>query len=405
MPELASGFAELIAQRMMQEHRALASRWLDRLRPMVTVKPDEIFPSPSLLDHIPELIARIGRHVGALDREDIAVNSSVVMKAQELGALRHAQHASVHQILQEYDLLDGVLTTFVKEEIRRFTMRPTPQECIDVASLVGRAIAVLRRSTIETFLNRYTDTITAQSKQIERFHRLLSHELRQPMEVLSTAARLLKAHPAARTDDKFDVLARNVNRIMEINRQLEQIAQIGPTSDNPVTQEVNLTSAVTGAARQLREMIESRNLTVCIESDLPTIITDSARLELVLVNLLSNAVKYSDPAKTERIVEIGAAPAPPGRCAFTIRDNGIGVPPNRIDAIFTQFVRAHSERDGELGVRGMGLGLSIVRECLDSMGGTITVESARDEGTAFTLTLPLDCTAADLGNESGGSAA
>jgi signal transduction histidine kinase len=355
------------------------------------VKPNEIFPSPSLLDHIPELITRIGGYIGTYDHEDIAANSAVVSKAQELGALRHAQHASVHQILQEYDLLDGVLTTFVKEEIRRFTLRPSPEECIDVANLVSRAIAVLRRSTIETFLNHYTDTITAQAKQLEGFHRVLSHELRQPVGVLSAAAHLLKEHPAARTADKFDVLARNVDRIIEITRQLERIAQIGPTRDNPVTQEVNLTSAMTGAARQLREMVESRRVDVRIAPDLPSITTDAARLELVLVNLLSNAIKYSDPAKAERIIEAGSAPASTGRCAFTIRDNGLGVPQDRIEAIFGQFVRAHGERDGELGVCGMGLGLSIVRECLDAMGGTITAESVETKGTTFTVTLPIDC--------------
>ncbi len=401
MPELASGFAELIAQRLIDEHRTLAARWLDRLLQLVEVKPNEIFPSPSLLDHIPELITRIGRYVGAYDHEDIAANSAVVTKAQELGALRHAQHASVHQILHEYDLLDGVLITFVKEEIERFKLRPSPDECIDVANMVSRAIAVLRRSTIETFLNHYTGTITAQAKQIERFHRLLSHELRQPVGVLHTAAHLLKEHPSARTDDKFDVLARNADRLIEITHQLEQIAHIGASTDSPVIQEVNLTSAITGAARQLREMIDSRHIDVRIAPDLPSITADAARLELVLVNLLSNAIKYSDPAKAERIVEIieiveaPDAPEPTGRCAFMIRDNGIGVPPDQIDAIFGQFVRAHSERDVELGVRGMGLGLSIVRECLDAMGGTIAAESVEMKGTTFTLSLPIDCGTVD----------
>jgi len=390
MPELASGFAELIAQRVIDEHRTLAARWLDRLRQLVAVKPNEIFPSPSLLDHIPELIASIGRFIGAYDHEDIAANSVVVVKAQELGVLRHAQHASVHQILQEYDLLDGVLITFVKDEIQRLGLRPTTEECIDMTSLLTRAIAVLRRSTIDTFLSHYTDTITAQAKQIEGFHRFLSHELRQPVAVLTTAAHLLKGHPSARTDDKFNLLARNVDRIIEITHQLEQIARIGPTRDNPATQEVNLTRVITGAARQLREMVESRHIDVRIAPDLPSITTDAARLELVLVNLLSNAIKYSDPAKAERFVEVCGAPASTGQCAFTIRDNGIGVPQDRIDAIFGEFVRAHSERDAELGVRGMGLGLSVVRECLDAMGGTITAESVEGTGTTFTVTLPID---------------
>ena len=155
MPELTSKVAERIADRVIDEHRTLAVRWLDRLRHLVLVKPNDIFPSPTLLDHIPELLARVGKSIGASDREDIAADSAVVMKAQELGALRHTQHASVHQILQEYDLLGGVLATFVKEEIQRLGLRPSPDECFDIASRVSRAIAVsggrpLRPSSVIT---------------------------------------------------------------------------------------------------------------------------------------------------------------------------------------------------------------------------------------------------------------
>ena len=73
-----------------------------------------------------------------------------------------------------------------------------------------------------------------------------------------------------------------------------------------------------------------------------------------------------------------------------IRDNGIGVPAERVDTIFGPFVRAHKERDTELETSGMGLGLSIVRECIAAIGGTITVESAESRGTAFTISLPAD---------------
>jgi len=58
--------------------------------------------------------------------------------------------------------------------------------------------------------------------------------------------------------------------------------------------------------------------------------------------------------------------------------------------MFGQFVRAHSARDAELGVRGVGLGLSIVRGCLDAMGGTVTAESVETKGATFTITLPND---------------
>jgi signal transduction histidine kinase len=111
------------------------------------------------------------------------------------------------------------------------------------------------------------------------------------------------------------------------------------------------------------------------------------RVELVLINLIANAVKYSDPRKERREVHIDADPDVPYPC-IRIRDNGIGIPRSKRDAIFEQFVRVHAHLDDELGAHGMGLGLSIVRECMESMGGTVSVESAEGVGTTFVLGWP-----------------
>ena len=71
-----------------------------------------------------------------------------------------------------------------------------------------------------------------------------------------------------------------------------------------------------------------------------------------------------------------------------IEDNGIGIPKQKLVAIFEQFVRAHSDRDEELGAQGLGLGLAIVRECMEAMKGTVTVTSEEGDGATFTLTWP-----------------
>jgi signal transduction histidine kinase len=391
MSALASPFGDTIAQRVIDEHRMLAARWLDRLREVATVDPAQIFPGPSLLSHIPELISRIGRYLGGYDGEDIAADATVVLKARELGELRHAQQVSVHHILHEYDLLAGILMTFIREQIDDLQLHAPPAEYIAVMNRIRTAVAVLRRATIETFLDRYAKTITAQARQIERFNRMLSHELRQPVAALHTAVHLLYENPLARTEDKIEVLTRNVDRIAAITRQLEQIARVSAGEVNtPATQKIALTAAAWNAARQLREMAHARGVAVRIAPDLPSVVMDAAALELVFINLLSNAIKYSDPSKAERFVEVRPARATGGYCAFTVADNGIGVPAEHVEGIFGQFVRAHSERDSELAVEGMGLGLSIVRQCLDVINGTIAVNSVDTEGTSFTVTLPVD---------------
>jgi signal transduction histidine kinase len=106
------------------------------------------------------------------------------------------------------------------------------------------------------------------------------------------------------------------------------------------------------------------------------------------VNMVANAIKYSDPAKPIRRVRIEGSMSPTA-VRVIVRDNGLGLPESQLRAIFDQFVRAHAQLDDELGVRGMGLGLSIVREAMEAMRGTIAVESVEGEGAAFILDWPV----------------
>jgi signal transduction histidine kinase len=108
------------------------------------------------------------------------------------------------------------------------------------------------------------------------------------------------------------------------------------------------------------------------------------------VNLLSNAIKYSDPDKTERYVEIAGEKPGDGWLHVTVRDNGVGIPATALAGIFERFTRAHAG-DAEMAhVSGIGLGLSIVEDCIRAMGGHIQVQSVETEGTIFTVRLPTE---------------
>jgi signal transduction histidine kinase len=120
---------------------------------------------------------------------------------------------------------------------------------------------------------------------------------------------------------------------------------------------------------------------------LPSLTVDVGRLELVFVNLLSNAIKYSDPAKPDRFVEISGAEVD-GWCRLDVADNGVGIPAESLSLIFHRFTRAHAERGDLSHVAGVGLGLSIVDDCLRAIGGRTTVQSTEGEGTVFTLFIP-----------------
>src|SRR5207247_1829054 len=94
------------------------------------------------------------------------------------------------------------------------------------------------------------------------------------------------------------------------------------------------------------------------------------------------------PAKTRRLVEVSSVDVPNGRCAFQVHDNGLGMAAEQLEQVFLPFYRAHADRDAELGIEGLGLGLSIVRECVDAIGASIHVTGALGRGTTFAVTMP-----------------
>ena len=385
-------FAETISKRLLAESRPLSLRWLERLDDLLDVERADIFPTDALLDHIPQLIQEIAKYVLSPGTEEVAANSAVVTKARELGMLRHAQHASVHQLLREYHLLAQILESFLEEETERPGLVASPHDVVVIAARISKALRVLQQTTIDTFIAEYTDRLNAQQDRLEGFNRLVSHELRQPLGTLEFAVRTLQTAEAddpAHRQKLLSAVDRSVQRLITLTKQLEHVARLQYEDEaDPGRQEVNVASVAREVARQLREMADHHGVEIRTADDLPVIVTDAARLELVLMNLVSNAIKYSDPAKPSRFVEVFLCGASEDGRRVCIRDNGIGMPKDNVPFIFRDFYRARPEMDATLGIRGSGLGLAIVADCVKAIGGRISVASVEGEGTAFDLWLP-----------------
>lgn len=384
-----SATVEHFAARLSAEHAPLAREWLERLDEILAVEKREVFPTHQLLDHIPDLIREIAVYLRAPADQEIAANTAVMTKAAELGLLRFDQRASVHQLMREYQIFSEILETFFAREAAMLGQRADATAAVLVVSRAQKAVRVLQQKTVDAFIARYTEAIERRSAQLRAFSRLLSHEIRQPLGVLQVLARvLLTPDSTPETARLSDALGRNVTRLGEVADKLERLARLTrPAKDTPHEPPVDLAAIVLDITRQLQDMMAARGVVVTIDPDLPILIGDVGRLELVFVNLLANAVKYSDPDKPHRTitVERDASVAHP---RVVVRDNGIGIPEGKLEAIFEQFVRAHAHLDDELGAQGMGLGLAIVRESMDALDGTIAVTSAVGTGTTFTLDWP-----------------
>jgi signal transduction histidine kinase len=137
--------------------------------------------------------------------------------------------------------------------------------------------------------------------------------------------------------------------------------------------------------RQVVERARSVTRQHEITVDAPTALVgeiDGLRVEQVVTNLVDNAMKYS-PEGGAIVVRLRESPA--GWAELSVRDHGMGIPPERRSQIFERFYQAH---DGQRG--GLGLGLYISKQIVDLHGGEIEAECPPDGGTRFVVRLPLD---------------
>lgn len=128
-----------------------------------------------------------------------------------------------------------------------------------------------------------------------------------------------------------------------------------------------------------------RQVTVinAIGTGAPAVLADRQRLGQVLANLLRNALRYTPEGG---LISITAAVAD-GKVEVSVADTGLGIPPEDLPHVFERFYRGDPARERSAG--GAGLGLAIVRELVEAMGGSVAVESAVGEGSCFRFTLPL----------------
>jgi signal transduction histidine kinase len=387
----SGGAGAVLAAALRESREELVRRWLDRITARVVVSPNRIFPTDELLNHVPVLIDGIANYVEHPEQE-LGAEAPVIAKAMELGALRHAQGFDAYEILKEHEILGGVLYSYLAEVVEHTAVPGTRAELLDSWQRVGHAVELIRQATMTHFLRLWAERVREREERLRRFNRMVSHELKNRVGAIRGAAALI-GEPWLETiqRDRFVQMVRdNTDALQRVLDNLETLSRI--EGDARQRRNVLLPQAAAEAARQLREPAEARGVDIRISDDLPAVEVDAAAVELCLMNYLSNAIKYADPAKSERWVKVTGelrfrerADGGP-ELIVRVHDNGLGVPREARGRLFEQFYRAHGKTI--TGVEGSGLGLSIVRETTESMGGRAWVEFPDEGGAVFVFSLP-----------------
>lgn len=247
------------------------------------------------------------------------------------------------------------------------------------------------RSEIEQRQHLENELLLALAKERElnelksRILATISHEYRTPLTTILSSTDLLAQYGSGWKEERqqkhfqriqaaVQHLTSLVNDVLFVNH-----AEIGSLEFNPVALNVeqitrNLIENYSNSASQHTIIFEC-------QGDSALVLLDEELLQLMFRNLISNAIKYSPDGSTIKVELVFQ----PHALVFRISDQGIGILPNEREQIFKAFFRGNN-----IGITpGVGLGLLIVKECVDLHGGEIIVESELMVGTQFTITLPL----------------
>jgi two-component system phosphate regulon sensor histidine kinase PhoR len=180
----------------------------------------------------------------------------------------------------------------------------------------------------------------------------------------------------------LEKVVRNCQRMETLVKNLLMLADID-SIPIPNYQPCDLGSLMEECLRIVRSVYPTAQIVVRQEDELSRVEVEPSLLELALLNLLGNAAKYSK-APAEILIRMQKEGE---EAKIVIQDRGIGIPPQDIDHIFERFYTVNKAHSRKLG--GAGLGLSLVKTILEKHGGSIQAESILNEGSTFTVKIPL----------------
>jgi signal transduction histidine kinase len=389
-PSGCSELARHLARELRQARTEVVQRWLDRIVARVTVDAGQVFPTDGLLDHVPLLVDGIADYLEA-DGLDVDGHGPVEAKAMELGALRHRQGFDAYEILKEHEILSGILFTFLGESLGRMRGEaPTPADVARCWQSVAEATDQIRQATMTHFLRMAAEQVRLREERLRRFNRMVSHELKNRVGVIRNAAVVLGESwiDGAQAERFLRIIAQNGEGLQRVLDNLEALSH--PDRDTRQQRNILLPQTATEVERQLRDAATLAQVEVRLSEELPEVEVDAAAVELCLANYLSNAIKYADPAKGVRWAEISAelvakSAKSEGELIIRVKDNGLGVPADARPKLFEQFFRAHTET---VTAEGTGLGLNIVQETMESLGGRAWAEFPDEGGSVFAIAFP-----------------
>ncbi len=315
------------------------------------------------------------------DRPDIILLDNKLPGIQGVEVLEYIRK-------RNYDIVVAMITSYASLDVAIRATRDGATDFIPKPFTPQELKSSIENITKQLYLRRITHKMKQEGKKIRyQFLSVLSHELKAPLNALEGYLRMMQEKQSGELiDDYANAIERSLQRVQGMRNlimDLLDFTKIRLERKEEKIQEVDLEAVAAGSIVTVQPFAIQMEVTISLDVRSKAIImADPDDMEIIFNNLLSNAVKYNKfGGKAEITIDTTESEA-----IVIFSDTGIGISPDDIENLFTEFVRIKSEKTRN--ITGSGLGLSIVRKVVELYKGTIRVDSKPEAGSTFTVRLP-----------------
>jgi light-regulated signal transduction histidine kinase (bacteriophytochrome) len=227
-----------------------------------------------------------------------------------------------------------------------------------------------------------TDELRRSNEELQQFAYIASHDLQEPVRMVSNFTELLGRRYGDRLDDDGREFIRfaidGARRMQRLIQDLLKYSRVGTHGQEPAP--VSAEVVLGGVLANLRMAIDESGA-VIHHDPLPEVMADESQIAQLLQNLIANAIKFHGPSTPQIHI---AAELQGNHWQFVVGDNGIGIDPDQHERVFQIFQRLHSRDE----YPGSGIGLAVCKRIVQRHGGQIWLESQPGAGSTFFFTLP-----------------